>query len=108
MKHYLPIEAFIRYETEQAEVVGASSVVCPERGCRVVISQDATARDVGYCIACNRNTCMKCRSAQHKDQHCPTDAERERVLELAKGNKRQLCYQCKNMVELDFDCYHIT
>lgn len=44
----------------------------------------------------------------HKDEPCPEDAELKDVMNLAKKEGWQICYQCNNMVELNFGCNHMT
>ena len=104
----LPPKLVTDYEAKQAKIAAACSLLCAEPGCRVIIPEDKIVDDVGHCPACNRNTCVKYRTAQHEGKDCPTDEERRRVVELAKDKKWQVCYQCNNMIELNVRCNRMT
>lgn len=105
---YLHHDLIKRYEEKQAEIVAASSLLCAQSGCRVVIPPEEIVEGLGHCLACNNYTCIRCRLQKHKDQPCPTDAELEDLMELAKEQGWQACYRCNNMIELNFGCNHMT
>lgn len=105
---HLPKDLVKRYEEKHAEIVAASSLPCAQPGCCVVIPPEKIVEDLGHCLACNNYTCTRCRLQEHKDKPCPTDAEQEDLMKLAKENGWQSCYRCNNMIELNFGCYHMT
>ncbi len=96
------------YEEKRAEIVAACSLPCAQSGCCVVIPPENIVDCLGHCPACNNYTCTKCRLQEHKEKPCPTDAEQEQVLKLAKEHGWQACYRCNNMIELNFGCNHMT
>lgn len=97
-----------RYEEKHAEIVAVCSLLCAQPGCCVVIPPEKVVGGLGHCLACNNNTCTKCRLQEHKDQPCPTDTEQEDLTRLAKEQGWQACYRCNNMIELNFGCNHMT
>lgn len=97
-----------RYEEKHAEIIAACSLVCAQPGCCVVIPPEKIVEDLGHCLACNYYTCTRCRQREHKDKACATNAEQEELLKLAKEKGWQACYRCRNMIELNFGCNHMT
>lgn len=97
-----------RYEEKHADIVAACSLPCAQPGCCVVIPPEKIVEGLGHCLACNNYTCTSCRLQEHKDKPCPTDAERELLMKLAKEKGWQACYRCNNMIELNFGCNHMT
>lgn len=97
-----------RFERKHAEIVAACSLLCAQSRCCVVIPPEEIVEDLGHCSACNTYTCTKCRLQEHKGELCPTDAEQEELMRLARERGWQACYRCKNMIELNFGCNHMT
>lgn len=96
------------YEERYAEINAACSLLCARPGCCVVIPQEKIVEGLGHCTACNNYTCTRCRLQKYRDKLCPTDAEQEDLLKLAKEKGWCRCYRCNNMIELNFGCNHMT
>lgn len=96
------------YEERYAEINAACSLLFARPGCCVVIPQEKIVEGLGHCTACNNYTCTRCRLQKHRDKLCPTDAEQEDLLKLAKEKGWCRCYRCNNMIELNFGCNHMT
>lgn len=105
---HLPHDLVKRYEGKYAEVFAACSLLCAQSGCCVVIPQEKIVEGLGHCIACNSYTCTRCRLQEHEGKPCPTDAEQEDLMQLAKEKGWHVCYRCNNMIELNFACNHMT
>lgn len=108
LEHHVPNDVLSRYQAKQASIKEACSLICAEPNCRLIIEEKDIVENVGHCSTCKRYTCKKCRTLQHKGKDCPTDAEQQEVLKIAKEKGWQPCYQCNNMIERNFGCNHMT
>lgn len=104
---YLHNNLVKRYEEKLAEIVSACLLLCAQSSCCVVIAPERINKGLGQCLACNNCTCTRCRLQEHRGKPCPTDAEQEELMKLAKEQRWQVCYRCNNMIELDFGCNHM-
>ena len=102
---------FSRYNARQAEIKNATAIYCGIQGCGVRIEKSKIDGVRATCIACLRDTCTQCRGEFPEGvngQHvCKEDKARDEVLALAKREGWQTCYQCGNMVALNFGCHHM-
>ena len=105
---------FTRYSARQAEIQNATALYCGIQGCGVRIEEDRINGVRATCVACRRDTCTQCRGelprkvdGKNVGHVCKKDKAREEVLELAKKEGWQTCYQCGNMVALNFGCHHM-
>lgn len=105
---------FSRYSARQAEIKNATALYCGIQGCGVRIEEDRINESRATCMACWRDTCTKCRGEVPRNVNgkkvghvCKRDKAREEVLALAKEEGWQTCYQCGNMVALNFGCHHM-
>ncbi|KAI1079182.1 hypothetical protein F5B20DRAFT_545329 [Whalleya microplaca] len=88
-------------------------IYCPGKRCGEWIKpsqihRHPNGRKIGKCSSCDTRVCCDCNNIWHKSSHCPTDEETNRVLQQAKENGWQRCYDCKNMIELKEGCNHMT
>ena len=107
-KEHLSPELVQRYEAKQAHIAASCSLLCAEPGCRIIIPEEKIVKDIGNCPGCNRNTCIRCRTAEHAGKDCPTNRERQELLDLAKEKGWQECYRCSSMIEQNMGCNHMT
>ena len=105
---------FSRYSARQAEIKNATALYCGIQGCGVRIKEDRINGVRANCVACRRETCTQCRgelprklNGKNVGHVCKRDKAREEVLALAKQEGWQTCYQCGNMVTLNFGCHHM-
>lgn len=105
---------FSRYSARQAEIKNATALYCGIQGCGVRIEKKRIDGVRATCVACWRDTCTKCRgqfprniNGKNLSHVCTKDKAREEVLALAKKEGWQTCYQCGNMVALNFGCHHM-
>ena len=90
----------------------AKSLHCSSKECRRWIKQKHIHRERGKqfatCPICKVVTCALCGGPMHKSAHCPKDPGIAKILEQAKDEGWQRCYQCKTMVEKNEGCNHMT
>ena len=105
---------FSRYSARQTEIKNATALYCGNRICGVKIEEDRINGLRATCKACLRDTCTQCRNefpqrvyGRNVGHVCKKDKAREQVLALAKQEGWQTCYQCGNMVALNFGCHHM-
>ena len=105
---------YTRYSARQAEIKNASALYCGVQKCSVKIEKSMVAGDRATCAACFTDTCTLCRGTFPRDikgkklgHVCKKDEEREQVLALAKREGWQTCYQCSNLVALNYGCHHM-
>ena len=105
---------FGRYSARQAEIKNATALYCGNQKCGVKIEKDRINDPRATCVTCWRDTCTQCRDTfprtvqgRNVGHVCKKDKAREQVLALAKEEGWQTCYQCGNMVALDFGCHHM-
>ncbi|KAI0176101.1 hypothetical protein GGR52DRAFT_571071 [Hypoxylon sp. FL1284] len=88
-------------------------IYCPGKRCGRWIRPDQiqrhrNGRKVGRCGACDTRVCCECNSRWHGSSPCPVDEETNQILQQAKEEGWQRCYNCRNMVELKEGCNHMT
>ena len=105
---------YSRYSARQAEIKNATALYCGVQRCGVKIENDRIEGVRATCVACRRDTCTLCRgefpervNGKNVGHACKKDKGREQVLALAKEENWQTCYQCGNLVELNFGCHHM-
>ena len=106
---------FGRYRARQDEIKSATALYCAVKKCGVKVETDSIEGVRATCAACGRDTCTRCRSVfpleaeGKKRKHvCKMDRERRQLLDMAKEAGWQTCYQCGNLIALNFGCHHMT
>ena len=107
-------DVFSRYSARQAEIKNATALYCGIQGCGLRIDDHRIDGVRATCGACWRDTCTICRgqfprkvNGKNVGHVCKKDKAREEVLALAKREGWQTCFQCGNMVALNFGCHHM-
>ncbi|KAJ6121493.1 hypothetical protein N7512_003958 [Penicillium capsulatum] len=59
------------------------------------------------CPHCRSFICIKCRDIAHEDRDCETDPMLMEVLNVARHQRWQRCYNCHTMVEKTSGCNHM-
>ncbi|KAI0120398.1 hypothetical protein F4776DRAFT_253283 [Hypoxylon sp. NC0597] len=88
-------------------------VYCPGKRCGQWIRPDQirrhrNGRKVGECGSCHTKVCCECNNPWHGSRPCAADEETNQILQQAKEEGWQRCYNCRNMVELKEGCNHMT
>jgi hypothetical protein len=96
------------FHEAQVEFTTPNRTYCCNSECAKFIPPTQIAD--GYlatCTRCGHQTCGHCKRALH-DGECKEDGALQATLHLAKELKWQRCLSCKNLVELNLGCYHMT
>ncbi|PVH84534.1 hypothetical protein DL98DRAFT_485129 [Cadophora sp. DSE1049] len=75
--------------------------------CSSFIRTEYVVEEKATCQVCEAVTCTICKGAEHGGD-CPEDEALKMVLETARENQWQRCYNCHRLVELDTGCNHMT
>jgi hypothetical protein len=96
------------------EYTTANRLYCPSKGCGQWIKPSRIRMDLTYgrryarCGSCSTKVCVLCNERFHTKRECPKDEETNRLVEMAKEQGWQRCYNCKAVVELKEGCNHMT
>jgi hypothetical protein len=96
-----------RFLSKQKEHDTRKKIYCSNASCSQWIPPESIGAGVATCGKCDRDTCTICKKDRHQGL-CPEDKGTEMLMSVAKKEEWQTCPQCKNMIELEFGCYHIT
>lgn len=103
-----------QWNKKYQEYKTANRLYCPSKGCGEWIKPSKIRMDLTYgmkyarCGRCNTKVCVLCNKKFHTRRECPKDEETNRVVEMAKEQGWQRCYNCKAVVELKEGCNHMT
>lgn len=105
-------EAFLKAVNQYA-TPWEERIFCPKSTCSEFIPKrkriDPRHPFEVVCPKCNTKVCSTCKRQAHKiGQDCPADFELDAVLEMGEKRGWRRCYKCRNLVELDQGCSHIT
>ncbi|KAH4993882.1 hypothetical protein HBH95_050150 [Parastagonospora nodorum] len=93
---------------ERREELGTSDrTYCSNNKCSKWVRPADIQANVGTCAECKEKTCATCKGKQHGGL-CPEDKDVKELMSFAKEKRWQTCPNCKEMVELERGCYHIT
>ncbi|KAH9897246.1 hypothetical protein F4778DRAFT_250522 [Xylariomycetidae sp. FL2044] len=96
-----------------AEFSTQNRIYCPARKCGEWIKpsqihRHRSGRKVGKCGRCDTRVCCECNNKWHDSRKCPTDEATKQILQQAKEEGWQRCFNCRAMVELKEGCNHMT
>ncbi|PSN67268.1 hypothetical protein BS50DRAFT_493300 [Corynespora cassiicola Philippines] len=103
-----------QWNKKYQEYKTANRLYCPSKGCGEWIKPSKIRMDLTYgmkyarCGRCNTKVCVLCNKKFHTRRECPKDEETNRLVEMAKEQGWQRCYNCKAVVELKEGCNHMT
>ena len=99
------------------ERLAEDKMYCPEPTCSVFMNLDnlsgemKRAQPSSLCYACGTPICLVCKKTWHEGITCAqskAEAESAFIREMAQAEGWKLCPGCKNMVEKNEGCNHIT
>ncbi|PQE30433.1 IBR finger domain protein [Rutstroemia sp. NJR-2017a WRK4] len=101
----LTAEIIHMFDKKKIEFSTIDRTYCCIPTCSSFIDPQYIDSDIATCPDCSTTTCAICKAAHEGD--CPNDVALQRILEVARENKWQRCYECNALVELDHGCNHI-
>lgn len=104
---FLSKDLIARFVEEKEELDTQNRTYCSNPSCSKWTRPNFIIAEVAKCPGCSLETCTICQSKQHEGL-CPEDSGVKQLMGFAEQKKWQTCPNCKNMVELDRGCYHIT
>ena len=113
----LPSDKFSVLESRMEERLAEDKMYCPEPTCSVFMNLDnlsgemKRAQPSSLCYACGTPICLVCKKTWHEGITCAqnkAEAESASIREMAQAEGWKLCPGCKNMVEKNEGCNHIT
>jgi E3 ubiquitin-protein ligase RNF144 len=103
----LPQELVKDFDLKVEELATPNPTFCANAECSKFIRPKEITADIASCLFCQEKTCTRCKSSEHAGL-CPTDPHVQLLMDLAKRSKWQQCTKCKNMVQLEEGCFHMT
>jgi IBR domain, a half RING-finger domain/Zinc finger, C3HC4 type (RING finger) len=98
-----------RFDERLEEFNTVDPIYCPTVNCgHFLAPRTFNPNNTTSCKKCKENTCTKCRAKAHGQKNCPADKDFEELRRFGKDSNWQICFRCKNLVELQMGCYHIT
>lgn len=94
------------YHAKKIEFDTPNRTYCSNPLCSSFIRTEFVSGDRAICQVCEMVTCTICKAAAHAGD-CPEDEALNMVLETAREEKWQRCYNCHRLVELDTGCNHM-
>ncbi|KAK2766907.1 hypothetical protein FQN54_006222 [Arachnomyces sp. PD_36] len=104
---FLKAELVQTFEKKRIEFETRDKTYCHSPSCSTFITLPNIESEVAVCPECYLRTCAICKKAEHPGD-CPEDTALQEVLDAARENGWQRCYQCFRVVELGFGCHHMT
>jgi E3 ubiquitin-protein ligase RNF144 len=103
----LPKELIKDFDLKVEELATPNPTYCSNAECSKFIAPKNVKAEEGTCVFCKDKTCARCKGAGHKGL-CPSDPHVQLLMDCAKRSRWQQCLKCKNMVELEQGCFHMT
>jgi len=103
----LPKALIKDFDLKVDELATPNPTYCANVNCSKFIAPKDIKAEVGSCRFCDDKTCVRCKTPEHEGL-CPTDPHVQLLMDLAKRGKWQQCTRCKNVVELQEGCFHMT
>ncbi|KAH7061719.1 hypothetical protein BKA63DRAFT_588339 [Paraphoma chrysanthemicola] len=104
---FLPTPLFARFVARREELGTANRTYCSNNQCSRWVRPANIEADVATCAECSQKTCTTCKAKQHEGL-CQEDKDVKELMSVARQKRWQTCPSCKEMVELERGCYHIT
>ena len=104
---YLTGELVQRFQNKIVEFQTSDRTYCSRPTCSAFITPEDITGERAKCTSCFTVTCTICKGTNH-DGDCPADTATQQMLEAAREQGWQRCYNCRRVVELDVGCNHMT
>jgi len=107
VKRYLSPPLLHTFALKSIEFKTSDRTYCYRPACSSFIAPVNITGERATCPVCGTHTCTICKSNAH-DGDCPEDTATQQVLETAREQGWQRCYNCRRLVELDVGCNHMV
>jgi hypothetical protein len=97
----------VRFVERREELGTPNRTYCSNPKCSKWVRPANIKANVANCTECLQKTCATCKTKEHTGL-CPEDKDVKELLSVARQKRWQTCPSCKEMVELEKGCYHIT
>lgn len=105
----LTSDALKTFEEKCIEFSTKFRLYCSNRACNHFLGSKADSPKNVMCDICYTMTCAMCSDPGHPNHvHCKDDDDAEVVLALGRQEGWQRCPGCRQLVELNVGCYHMT
>ncbi|KAH7068557.1 hypothetical protein FB567DRAFT_565247 [Paraphoma chrysanthemicola] len=104
---FLPAPLFARFIARREELGTPNRTYCSNNQCSKWVRPANIEANVATCAECSQKTCTTCKAKQHEGL-CQEDKDVKELMSVARQKRWQMCPSCKEMVELERGCYHIT
>jgi hypothetical protein len=104
---FLSQDLMARFVARREELETANRIYCSNTECSKWIRPENIGIHVASCKDCSQKTCTTCKRKEHVGL-CPEDKDVQKLMTVAREKRWQTCPNCKEMVELNKGCYHIT
>jgi hypothetical protein len=96
-----------RFYEKEEELGTTDRTYCSNPQCSRWVKPANIKADVATCTFCAQKTCVTCKGKRHQGL-CPEDEGTQQLMLTAKDKDWQTCPKCKNLVELESGCNHIS
>lgn len=104
---FLTEDLVSKFQYKKEELETPDRTYCSHADCGKWIRPENIEAGVALCPACAQKTCTICKAQQHEGL-CPEDGNVKALMKLAEKRRWKSCPKCKNMIELNTGCYHMT
>ncbi|KAH8116479.1 hypothetical protein DFH11DRAFT_1214153 [Phellopilus nigrolimitatus] len=106
---YMKADTLELYKEKSLEFSTQIRLYCSNKICSRFLGPRSEAATNVICPACRESTCAMCSDGGHpKEVACTDDDAAKVVLDLGREHGWQRCPDCRQLVELDIGCYHMT
>jgi len=104
---FLPEDLVAQFMEKTDELATPNPTYCSNSVCVKWVPPKYIIAHVAVCLACRHKTCTLCKGEDHGGL-CPADEGVQQLMHMAEGHGWKACPRCRNMVELNTGCYHVT
>ncbi|KAI5123513.1 hypothetical protein M0805_006673 [Coniferiporia weirii] len=109
VKAYLKTSTLKLFEEKSLEFSTQVRLYCSNKTCSRFLGPRGDAASNVVCPTCYSSTCALCSELGHpKEVPCKDDDAAQAVFALGRENGWQQCPGCRQLVELNIGCYHMT
>lgn len=104
----LQLRTTFQSKSREFNTLALHRVYCPTPTCSIFLGSSENSHGRIYCSSCYILVCTRCKQRAHPGPHCPEDTATIAVRELAEAQQWQTCPGCRDVIELNTGCFHMT